>query len=600
MRGRQLQAAARPRPPPAGQLALAVPSLAPRGMLAPALFCALFSLSSGRERRRLQQGVVCGCDDCVAHGNTKAQCQSFGLDCSCHVPCTSLPATEMERVCGAAKRASSGSCFVCLAHHADFAGCEAAFTPFCSSSTSPPPPAPTCADPRPTDAGTWTRAPFGGFVAGSTAVLTCDPGYEAESANLFNLNQRATLTCLCNGGPCNWDAQPDRCLRTGPPPPPPPTTCATPSTPNGVWSAGSWNPADGTPPPRVAVDVGGETVLTCDPGFTVFGMYGESAVLICGPNGRWDRPEDQCLPTSISTTGCQQPSAENGRWTAPADAGFGIPTGTVNTLICDTGYHISGAVGAHSSLTCLPGGQWNGQPDACEPNIVTCPSLTTPHGVWSPDGRGGAPIDGYILGDTTRLVCDTGFSAMGMFGQSTVLTCLPNGRWNRPAEICELTPPGLTTCTPITVENGEWSAPPLGEFITGSTTRLACSPGYEPEHVFGSSSTLTCGTVQPGQWAGTPSTCVTPPPPSPAMTCASFDCESSAKHLDPHPEALSCPPTALFGLGATCTASLCCTQCVGSTPCTLAVEADMNSGACSPHYIDGIYELQVGTSAGKQ
>jgi hypothetical protein len=69
---------------------------------------------------------VCPCDACLAAGTTLAQCQAFGIDCTC-LTTTCPHAADMSLLCAAARRASIGNCFVCLMQHAEFTiGCDAA------------------------------------------------------------------------------------------------------------------------------------------------------------------------------------------------------------------------------------------------------------------------------------------------------------------------------------------------------------------------------------------------------------------------------------------------------------------------------------------
>ena len=72
-----------------------------------------------------------------------------------------------------------------------------------------------------------------------------------------------------------------------------------------------------------------------------------------------------------------------------------------------------------------------------------------------------------------------------------------------------------------------------------------------------------------------------PPPPPPRVSCAGFSCSESVRELAPNPEAVFCDD--LTG----CNGEACCTVCAGSLPCTLIVDSDMTSGACSLDYIDG-------------
>eukprot|EP01049_Picozoa_sp_SAG25_P002621 SAG25_NODE_139_length_14140_cov_7.185101_4_plen_341_part_00 len=190
------------------------------------------------------------------------------------------------------------------------------------------------------------------------------------------------------------------------------------------------------------------------------------------------------------------------------------------------------------TLTCYcpPNGgpcDWDHQQERCvsvapppPPPVgtITCQTPNTPNGVWSPDGSGAPPpAGGYAPGATATLVCQSGYSVLAMFGESSVLTCGNAGQWNRPADQC-LQTQASSTCTLPTTANGQWSAAPAGGFVIGSTTTLTCYPGYNPQSIFGQEQTLTCGTNAAGQWAGAPDVCLQssstgPSPPATGGLC---------------------------------------------------------------------------------
>jgi hypothetical protein len=219
----------------------------------------------------------------------------------------------------------------------------------------------------------------------------------------------------------------------------------------------------------------------------------------------------------VGTITCPTPNTPNGVWSpdgsgAPSPPG-GYAPGATATLVCQAGYSVSAMFGASSVRTCGNAGQWNRPADQCLQTQAssTCTLPTTANGQWS-----AAPPGGFVIGSTTTLTCDPGYSASSIFGQEQTLTCgtVTAGQWAGAPDVCEQStspgpsPPATTggVCTLPATTHGTWSSAAFGSGHTvGSSTTLTCDSGYQVTALFGSDQTLTCGAT--GQWSSVPAQC---------------------------------------------------------------------------------------------
>eukprot|EP01047_Picozoa_sp_COSAG01_P043737 COSAG01_NODE_3904_length_5560_cov_7.746383_1_plen_950_part_00 len=387
------------------------------------------------------------------------------------------------------------------------------------------PTGPTCTLPVEHN-GAWSSSPTGTFTAGSTTSLTCNTGY-LPGTTFFG--PTTMLTCTSTG---QWDSRAAQCQQgtstgggqtTS-------TTCAAPAnTAGGIWSQ---------PGPQ-GFTQNTQVVLTCQVGYVIENLFGQQPTLtcICPGNGSpcdWNAMRDRCLPTGtpppppVGAITCQTPNTANGVWSpdgsgAPSPPG-GYAPGATARLVCQSGYSVSAMFGSGAVLTCGANGQWNRPSDDCLPTHVgsTCTLPTTANGHWS-----AAPAGGFVIGSTTTLTCDPGYSAQSVFGQEQTLTCgtVTAGQWAGAPDVCEQStspgpsPPATTggACTLPTTTHGTWSPAAFGSGHTvGSITTLTCDSGYQVTALFGTDQTLTCGAT--GQWSSVPAQCHF----TQCMTCTTF------------------------------------------------------------------------------
>nr|DBA24038.1 TPA: hypothetical protein GDO54_011744 [Pyxicephalus adspersus] len=261
----------------------------------------------------------------------------------------------------------------------------------------------------------------------------------------------------------------------------------------------------------------------CSPGYYLFG----SSVLVCQPNGQWDKSLPECImidcghpgvpPNAIisgekftfgsivhysctgrrtlighSTRTCQL----NGQWSGSlphcsGDASGwcgdpGVPahgsrdgtdfrTKSILRFTCDVGYMLHGS----EDRTCMSNGSWTGRQPECKAVQCGNPGTTANGRVFRIDGTTFSSsviyscVDGYILSGTSIRQCTANATWSGNLPNCTIISC---GDPGVPAN-------GL--------RYGE-------DFIVGQNVTYICQPGYTTDPK--SSFTRTC--TSNGTWNG--------------------------------------------------------------------------------------------------
>ncbi|MBZ3869507.1 CUB and sushi domain-containing protein 3 [Sciurus carolinensis] len=274
----------------------------------------------------------------------------------------------------------------------------------------------------------------------------------------------------------------------------------------------------------------------CNPGYFLFG----SSVLICQPNGQWDKPLPECImidcghpgvpPNAVlsgekytfgstvhySCTGKRSLLGQssrtcqlNGHWSGSQPHCSGDATGTcgdpgtpghgsrqesdfrtksIVRFACDTGYILHGS----EERTCLVNGSWTGRQPECKAVQCGNPGTTANGKVFR--------IDGTTFSSSVIYSCMEGYILSG----PSVRQCTANGTWSG----------ALPNCTIISC--GDPGIPANGlrygdDNVVGQNVSYMCQPGYTME--LNGSRVRTCTTN--GTWSGVMPTCraVTCPTP---------------------------------------------------------------------------------------
>ncbi|ERE50602.1 CUB and sushi domain-containing protein 1 [Cricetulus griseus] len=200
----------------------------------------------------------------------------------------------------------------------------------------------------------------------------------------------------------------------------------------------------------------------CNPGYFLFG----SSVLICQPNGQWDKPLPECITVQCGNPG----TTANGKV-------FRIDGTTFSSSViysCMEGYTLSGP----SVRQCTANGTWSGSLPNC--TIISC-------------GDPGVPANGlrygddFVVGQNVSYICQPGYT-MELNG-SRVRMCTTNGTWSGVMPTCR----AVTCSAPPQISNGRLEGT---NFDWGFSISYICSAGYELSFP----AVLTC--VGNGTWSG--------------------------------------------------------------------------------------------------
>ncbi|XP_034615478.1 CUB and sushi domain-containing protein 3 [Trachemys scripta elegans] len=356
------------------------------------------------------------------------------------------------------------------------------------------------------------------------------PIYGRTSGNGFNFNDVVTFSCntgYAMQGPTKAQCQANR-QWSHPPPICKVVNCSDPGIPANSIRESKIEHGNFT--------YGTVVFYDCNPGHFLFG----SSVLVCQPNGHWDKPLPECImidcghpgipPNAIlsgekytfgstvhytctgrrsllgqSSRTCQL----NGHWsgslphcsgdTAGSCGDPGIPghgsredsdfkiKSTVR-FNCEIGYILHGS----EERICLGNGTWTGRQPECKAVQCGNPGTTANGKVFR--------IDGTTFSNSVIYSCMEGYILSG----SSVRQCTANGTWSG----------SLPNCTIISC--GDPGVPANGlrygdDYVVGQNVTYMCQPGYTME--LNSSIIRTCTTN--GTWSGTIPTCkaVTCPTP---------------------------------------------------------------------------------------
>ncbi|XP_052282860.1 sushi, von Willebrand factor type A, EGF and pentraxin domain-containing protein 1-like isoform X6 [Dreissena polymorpha] len=219
--------------------------------------------------------------------------------------------------------------------------------------------------------------------------------------------------------------------------------------------------------------------ITCDTGYNLNG----NSTSICESNGHWSSIGQTC-----SLVDCKQhPVPSYGRVSTSSTT-----YGTVVTIICDTGYIISG----NSTSSCESNGRWSGSAQRCTP--IDC--HTFPINV-----HGHVSTNSTTYRTSVTITCDTGYN---LNGNSTSI-CESNGHWSSIGQTCSL------------VDCKQHPVPSYGRLSTSSTTygsvvTIICDTGY----IISGNSTSSCESN--GRWSGS------------AQRCTPIDCHTFPINVHGH------------------------------------------------------------------
>uniref|UniRef100_A0A8C2LF69 CUB and Sushi multiple domains 3 n=1 Tax=Cricetulus griseus TaxID=10029 RepID=A0A8C2LF69_CRIGR len=348
------------------------------------------------------------------------------------------------------------------------------------------------------------------------------PIYGRTSGNGFNFNDVVTFSCNVGylmQGPTKAQCQANR-QWSHPPPVCKVVNCSDPGIPANSKRESKIEHGNFT--------YGTVVFYDCNPGYFLFG----SSVLICQPNGQWDKPLPECImidcghpgipPNAVlsgekytfgstvhySCTGKRSLLGQasrtcqlNGHWSGSQPHCSGDTTGTCGDpgtpghgsrqesdfrtkstvrFACDPGYILYGS----EERTCLSNGSWTGRQPECKAVQCGNPGTTANGKVFR--------IDGTTFSSSVIYSCMEGYTLSG----PSVRQCTANGTWSG----------SLPNCTIISC--GDPGVPANGlrygdDFVVGQNVSYICQPGYTME--LNGSRVRMCTTN--GTWSGVMPTC---------------------------------------------------------------------------------------------
>uniref|UniRef100_A0A5F9CUY6 CUB and sushi domain-containing protein 3 n=1 Tax=Oryctolagus cuniculus TaxID=9986 RepID=A0A5F9CUY6_RABIT len=206
----------------------------------------------------------------------------------------------------------------------------------------------------------------------------------------------------------------------------------------------------------------------CNPGYFLFG----SSVLICQPNGQWDKPLPECIMID-----CGHPGV-------PPNA---VLSGEKYTFGSTVHYSCTGkrSLLGQSSRTCQLNGHWSGSQPHCSGDATgTCGDPGTP-------GHGSRQESDFRTKSTVHFACDTGYILHG----SEQRTCLANGSWTGRQPECKAVQCG----NPGTTANGKVFR--IDGTTFSSSVIYSCMEGY----ILSGPSVRQC--TANGTWSGSLPNC---------------------------------------------------------------------------------------------
>uniref|UniRef100_A0A8C4GQX0 CUB and sushi domain-containing protein 1 n=1 Tax=Dicentrarchus labrax TaxID=13489 RepID=A0A8C4GQX0_DICLA len=249
---------------------------------------------------------------------------------------------------------------------------------------------------------------------------------------------------------------------------------------NGLWSGAETRCLAGhcdSPDPIVNGHISGDgssyrdtVVYQCMLGYRLIG----TSVRICQQDHRWSGTTPVCVPITCGHPG----NPANGRTN-----GSEFNLNDVVNFTCNRGYILSG----NARAQCRLNGQWSSPLPVCK--VVNCsdPGLVE-NGVRQSGLR---YPEVFSYGVTVAIHCKRGFYLLG----SALLTCQPDGRWDRPIPHCLAISCGDPGVPPNAVVSGTHS------WTYGSVLQYSCLPGG----VLVGNATRHC--QEDGTWSGAPPYC---------------------------------------------------------------------------------------------
>uniref|UniRef100_A0A7N5P050 CUB and sushi domain-containing protein 3 n=1 Tax=Ailuropoda melanoleuca TaxID=9646 RepID=A0A7N5P050_AILME len=288
------------------------------------------------------------------------------------------------------------------------------------------------------------------------------PIYGRTSGNGFNFNDVVTFSCNIGyvmQGPTKAQCQANR-QWSHPPPVCKVVNCSDPGIPANSKRESKIEHGNFTYGTLVFYD--------CNPGYFLFG----SSVLICQPNGQWDKPLPECIMID-----CGHPGV-------PPNA---VLSGEKYTFGSTVHYSCTGkrTLLGQSSRTCQLNGHWSGSQPHCSGDATgTCGDPGTP-------GHGSRQESDFRTKSSVRFACDIGYILHG----SEERTCLANGSWTGRQPECKAVQCG----NPGTTANGKVFR--IDGTTFSSSVIYSCMEGY----ILSGPSVRQC--TANGTWSGTLPNC---------------------------------------------------------------------------------------------
>ncbi|ELW72441.1 CUB and sushi domain-containing protein 3 [Tupaia chinensis] len=224
------------------------------------------------------------------------------------------------------------------------------------------------------------------------------PIYGRTSGNGFNFNDVVTFSCNIGylmQGPTKAQCQANR-QWSHPPPVCKVVNCSDPGIPANSKRESKIEHGNFT--------YGTVVFYDCNPGYFLFG----SSVLICQPNGQWDKPLPECISDATGT--CGDPGTPGHGSRQESD----FRTKSTVRFACDIGYILHGS----EERTCLANGSWTGRQPECKAVQCGNPGTTANGKVFR--------IDGTAFSSSVIYSCSEGYILSG----PSVRQCTANGTWS--------------------------------------------------------------------------------------------------------------------------------------------------------------------------
>uniref|UniRef100_A0A803T9B4 CUB and Sushi multiple domains 3 n=1 Tax=Anolis carolinensis TaxID=28377 RepID=A0A803T9B4_ANOCA len=284
------------------------------------------------------------------------------------------------------------------------------------------------------------------------------PIYGRTSGNGFNFNDVVTFSCNTGyvmQGPTKAQCQANR-QWSHPPPICKVVNCTDPGIPANSIRESKIEHGNFT--------YGTVVFYDCNPGYFLFG----SSVLVCQPNGHWDKPLPECIMID-----CGHPGI-------PPNA---VLSGEKYTFGSTVRYSCTGrrSLIGHPSRTCQLNGHWSGSMPHCSGNTAgSCGDPGIP-------GHGSREENNFRVKSVVQFSCELGYILHG--SEERTCLCTANGTWSGSLPNCTT----VTCPPPPQISNGRQEGT---NFDWGFSISYICSPGYELSFP----AVLTC--VGNGTWSG--------------------------------------------------------------------------------------------------